>query len=134
MSYHNVRAINTLLEQMAHKLEPSGCMHDNEFDKQIEAIIESDDYSDTPAIAACGPLADADIVELAIQQWIGTLKAAGYQEDADNAVFDALAFLIEKGVIPDCPDVDDPGDQKDKWVFLFHRAIHAKLVEFGLEF
>ena len=137
MSYRDVCLLAENLSRMLAVLQGDKMhehTHDCALDEEIDAIIESDELHEPAAASACGPLAEADEVEAAIQGWISKLRDAGYTEEADNAVFDALAALVEANTLPDTPPSDSPPAIKQKWVFHFEKAIRDKLVEMGLEF
>jgi len=107
-----------------------GCIH---LDEEIEAAIESDEpwaLTDN----ACGPLRQADEVEKAIQEWITKLSDLGYYDgDADRAVFDALAALIENNMLPDAPDYEEPLLVKKVWIERFNNAMPTRLIGMGIE-
>jgi hypothetical protein len=109
-----------------------GCI---ELDEEVEKLIEEDDptrwkLNDN----ACGPTRDPDEVETCIQDYITKLAAAGYvEEDAERAVFDALASLVESNILPDTPDYDAPLPQKNTWIERFQKVIEIKLKAMGLD-
>jgi hypothetical protein len=100
-------------------------------EKEIERLIESDDGYDDHA---CSELGAPDEIEIAIQEWIHKLIACGYyDEDANKAVFDGLADLVENNQLSDTPEVDDPLHIKQGWVQRFNDKIHAKLLSMGID-
>lgn len=107
-----------------------GCVH---LDEEIQAAIDSDEpwaLIDN----ACGPLRKPDEVEEAIQKWVTKLADLGYYDgDADRAVFDALAALIENNMLPDAPDYDEPLPVKNVWIERFNNAMPTRLIGMGIE-
>jgi hypothetical protein len=90
-------------------------------DKFIETSGETDDLSDE--------------VDQAIQSHITALCEAGYEEvQAEDLVFEALAWLIEKEIIPDTPDINAPDYIKLAWIESFHSQLPTRLAEQGVEF
>jgi hypothetical protein len=113
-----------------HALDGCDCIR---MDEEVASLIDSDAHWPMED-NACGPLQESDVVEDAIQWWIGYLNDAGYyEEDSQRAVFDALAALVEHNIIPDCPDIDQPLPIKNSWVARFNERIQVKLVELGID-
>lgn len=140
MSHRVVCSLVEALDRMMTVLETGDHMHEHDHDhndelqEEINALIESDSLPEPAAASACGPLGNPDEVEDAIQGWILQLRQAGYAEDADDAVYDAMSELIEASTLEDTPPTDAPPAIKQQWVFHFHRAIRDKLLKMGLEF
>lgn len=123
---------NGLESQKVHTsaLDDCDCI---KLDAEVEGLIDSDAHWPMEH-NACGPMIASDEIEDAIQRWIGTLSDAGYyEEDAERAVFDALASLVENNIIPDCPDYDMPLPVKNSWIASFDREVAVKLVQLGID-
>jgi hypothetical protein len=123
---------NNLESQKVHTnaLEDCDCVR---IDKEIVDLVESDAHWPMED-NACGPMRSGDEIEDAIQRWIGHLNDVGYyEEDAERAVFDALAALVENNIIPDCPDYDMPLPVKKAWISTFDEKIQVKLVQLGID-
>lgn len=120
---------NEINAENAHD-EDCGCI---KLDEEVEALIESDEpwaLTDN----ACGPLRKADEIEISIQQWITKLSDLGYySEDAERAVFDALAALVENNLLPDTPDYDVPFPEKSVWIERFNTAMPVRLIGMGID-
>lgn len=85
---------------------------------------------------ACGQcLLPPDDVENAIRKCIIHLENCGYEpDDAQLAVFDALAYLVDKDIIPDAPLMEASDSEKSKWISQFDEKIYDRLKAVGIEF
>jgi len=103
-------------------------------DENLKSIIESDDHVEVET--ACGQeLLPKDIVDQAIHEWIQRLiNSDYYEEDAEQAVFDAAAYLIENGHLPDTPPMEVSEQEKIHWIKRFDKKVYDKLLDMGLEF
>lgn len=121
---------NEIMEHRVHDMHSCDCVG---LDKETQDLIESDAHWPMED-NTCGPIRSADEVEAAIQWWIGFLGDVGYyEEDAERAVFDALAALVESNIIPDCPEYDVPTPEKNVWIERFNTQIKVRLVSMGIE-
>ena len=95
-----------------------------------------DDGCDSHADDAdCGPPEEYDMIDSAIEGVISELEAAGYSdEDAEEAVYDAMSDLIDASEIDDTPDMDQEAELKALWVQTAIPKIKNRLQEMGLEF
>jgi hypothetical protein len=83
----------------------------------------------------CGPPEETDMVDEAIENLMTTLENAGYsEEDAEEAVYDAISALVDSGEIDDTPDMDNEEEHKALWVKNAVPLIRTKLQDMGLEF
>lgn len=84
---------------------------------------------------ACGQsLLPPDCVELSIQKWVMRLENAGYDsDDSQLAVFENLAYLVEKEIVPDTPANEASDDEKVKWISIFDEKIYARLIAVGID-
>lgn len=83
----------------------------------------------------CGPPTETDMVDSALRTIMLTLEHDGYSEDdAEEAVYDAIGQLVEAGEIEDTPDQDLSDDDKRKWISKSIPLVVSKLKEMGLEF
>lgn len=90
-----------------------------DIDKFIDSAGESDDLGDE--------------IDGVIKRHIEALHEAGYSDDeAESLVFDALAWLIEKDIIPDTPDINAPENIKWAWIESFNNNLPTKLAEQGV--
>lgn len=101
-----------------------------------DELLEWLDNDELEMETACGQcLLPPDSVEGAIRAWVSRLEGLGYySDDAQLAVFDALAYLVEKEIIPDTPMMEASDDDKSSWIELFDKKIHARLVAVGIDF
>jgi hypothetical protein len=87
--------------------------------------------------ALTGDLEDdqPDIVDNAIESLMDMLVSADYEEEsAEEAVFDAIATLIDDQSITDTPEADASSEEKTMWVTNSVPKIKSRLKELGLEF
>jgi hypothetical protein len=106
------------------------CIH---LDEQVENLIESDEPWNLED-NACGKLQVADEIEGLIREWVGKLSSAGYYpEDAERAIFDAFAGLIEENYISDTPDYDAPLPVKKMWMERFNTQLPVRLISMGID-
>lgn len=83
----------------------------------------------------CGEPEKWDMVDSALDGLVQMLVDNDYPEgDAEEAVFDALSYLIDDESVEDTPDVDKDEGIKSAWVNNAVPKIKAKLKEMGLEF
>lgn len=83
----------------------------------------------------CGPPEETDMVDEAIEGVMKTLVDAGYSdEDAEEAVYDAISTLVDSGDIEDTPDMDHEEEHKALWVKTAIPLIHTQLKNMGLDF
>lgn len=99
--------------------------------EEVQHLIETDDVE-----TACGQnLLPKDSVDQALVRWMDTLVKHNYvEEDAQEAVYDATASLINEGVLPDTPPTDAEETEKLDWINRFESKIYGKLVELGISF
>lgn len=103
---------------------------DEEVDELIEAIDPDHVHSDE-----CGPEGDGDEVDKAIEDVISMLISNEYDEDdAKEAVFDALHNLIKRDDISDTPETISESSTKDSWISQFNVKIREELIQMGLDF
>lgn len=107
----------------------SGHAHKSAVDNELDQLIEE------AGTLGCSAIGRGDEVNQAIESVIDTLREADYiEEDCQDAVFTALAGLIEEGKIPDTPDTIAPVDEKRKWVQTWTEHVHPRLKRMGLEY
>lgn len=121
--------VNEVSAEDAH-IEDCGCV---KLTEEVEALIDSDEpWALTDNV--CGPTRNADEVEKSIQEWITKLSDLGYyNEDAERAVFDALAALVENNMLPDAPDYEASLPEKNQWIERFNNAMPTRLIAIGIE-
>jgi hypothetical protein len=122
--------IKDIVESADNAHEECDCI---KLDEQIEALVDSDEPW-TLSDNVCGAMVAPDEVELSIRSWIKKLSDAGYYtEDAERAVYDAMAALIENNMIPDAPDYDVPLPTKNVWIERFNNAMPTRLIALGID-
>ena len=122
--------IKDIVESADSAHEDCDCI---KLDEQIEALVDSDEPW-TLSDNVCGAMVAPDEVELSIRGWIKKLSDAGYySEDAERAVYDAMAALIENNMIPDAPDYDVPLPTKNVWIERFNNAMPTRLIALGID-
>ena len=125
----NIMSGRDLVEDDGEDLEvPAGAEVDDEDMGDDECDSHADD-------AECGPPEEVDMVDEAIEGVIGELEKAGYsEEDAEEAVYDAMSDLIDAEAIDDTPDMDQEAEVKALWVQTAVPKVKDRLKEMGLEF
>lgn len=83
----------------------------------------------------CGPAVNRDMIDDALEELIFMLVQSGYaDEDAENAVFDAMELLSANDQLLDTPDISAEEAEKASWIFNYIPKIKLQLKEMGLEF
>jgi hypothetical protein len=147
MSY-DLQKINRALDSNQTRLESFTFMEelgddldDNDFtptlggDEQGTPNDELGDEFDLDDAMSAGNAEEADIVDDAIMDIMDMLVDNDYPEEtAEEAVFDAIATLVNDGSISDTPDADASDDEKVSWKLTSIPKIKSRLKELGLQF
>ena len=123
---------NSLLNLKTKQIHNNSCADVAciELDEEIEQLIEAESYEDS-----CGPELEDDLIDSEIKDWVRVVCEQDYiEEDAELAVHDALADLIENYELDDTPDYDSSEEEKNLWLNNFRAKIKYKLEELGIEF
>lgn len=103
-------------------------------DEEVDALIEDIDPEHQHS-AECGPEGEGDEVDAAIEDIIAMLVSNEYEEeDAKEAVFDALHNLIKRDELSDTPETIEESSTKDSWISEFNVKIRNELKKLGLDF
>jgi hypothetical protein len=131
----------TRLESFTFMEELGDDLDDNDFtptlggDEQGTPNDELGDEFDLDDAMSAGNAEEADIVDDAIMDIMDMLVDNDYPEEtAEEAVFDAIATLVNDGSISDTPDADASDDEKVSWKLTSIPKIKSRLKELGLQF
>lgn len=131
----------TRLESFTFMEELSDDLEDNDFtptlggDEEGTPNDELGDEFDLDDALSSGNADEADIIDDAIMDIMDMLVDNDYPEEtAEEAVFDAIATLVNDGSISDTPEADASDDEKVSWKLSSIPKIKSRLKELGLQF
>jgi hypothetical protein len=131
----------TRLESFTFMEELNDDLEDNDFtptlggDEEGTPNDELGDEFDLDDALSSGNADEADIIDDAIMDIMDMLVDNDYPEEtAEEAVFDAIATLVNDGSISDTPEADASDDEKVSWKLTSIPKIKSRLKELGLQF
>lgn len=131
----NYSKINESLDKNLARLESFTFMEDLEIDEFGAPNEDLGTELDLDRALTRSDADEIDIVDDAIMDVIDMLVDSDYPEEtAEEAVFDALATLVNDGSILDTPDAEATDDEKVSWTLTSVPKLKSRLKELGLEF
>lgn len=134
----NLNKINQVLSENEKRLQSFTLMEGLQLAGDEEGTPNDQlgaEYDLDQALAQTLDEEDPDVVDDALGKLMDMLVASDYtEESAEEAVFDAIATLINDGSISDTPDAMADDAEKAEWILNSVPKIKSRLKELGLEF
>jgi hypothetical protein len=125
----------TFMEELGDDLDSNDFTPTIGGDEQGTPNDELGDEFDLDDALSSGNADEADIIDDAIMDIMDMLVDNDYPEEtAEEAVFDAIATLVNDGSISDTPEADASDDEKVNWKLTSIPKIKSRLKELGLQF
>lgn len=132
------KKINRVLNENAMRLESFSFMEGLQMMGDEEGTPNDQlgaEFDLDQALATSIEEEDPDAVDDALTGIMDMLVDADYtEESAEEAVFDAVATLVNDGSISDTPDASVGDAEKAEWILNSIPKIKARLKDLGLEF
>jgi hypothetical protein len=134
----NLKKINHVLSENEAKLESFSFMEGLEYMGTEEGTPNDElgaEFDLDQALAMSIDEEEPDAVDDAIGALMDMLVDADYtEESAEEAVFDAIATLVNDGSIQDTPEADATDAEKAMWISNSIPKVKTRLKALGLEF
>lgn len=130
-----LKKINRVLAENKTRLEAFSFMENSGWQGDEEGTHNDELGDEFDLDQALDDSEEPDMIDGALEDLMNMLVDADYTEEAsEEAVFDAIATLVNDGSIMDTPEAIASDDEKAQWVLNAVPKIKSRLKELGLEF